>query len=81
MGKIMVVLSILVLIMVLAACAFGCGWVTGRPMVNAWFTALIFATFFVVLALGVLISWKLACPISDKWLDVKCLESVLSFGF
>lgn len=47
----------------------------------ARFLILIFGALLIVSLLGVLISWKMACPGTDKWINLDCLKRADLFGW
>ena len=73
----MLIWSLLFLVTALALYGSSFGWITGHPVKDAKFMALIFVALFLVSALCIGISVKMACPASDKWLNLPCFHSGL----
>jgi hypothetical protein len=73
----MVVISLLFFAAALIACAIGFGWVTGKPVQNSKFIAVILTAFLFGSLFNIALSIKLSCPVPDQMLDLECLKAGL----
>lgn len=74
MNEAMIAFLALLFLLLMAGIAHRWGWVTGKPAANARFFGIIIGAMYIVVLLGLLLSWKLACPVPDAWLSLECLR-------
>ena len=76
----MMALSFVFLIAAMAMAIIGFRRVTGRQETDVKLIAGIFTAFLLVSLTCVLISWRLACPVPNKWFNLDCLTASSVFG-
>jgi hypothetical protein len=71
----MLILAAIFLFLALIAFADRLGWITGKPVINAGYYGAIITVLFIMVLFCIVLTWKLACPVSDKWLNLECFEA------
>jgi hypothetical protein len=65
------------LFIALLAYADRLGWITGKPVIDAGYFGLIITALCIMFLLCFLLTWKLQCPIPDKWINLDCFKLAL----
>lgn len=76
----MLVVALFLFVLALAAGADRFGWVTGKPVINAGYFGGIITVLLLIFLFCAGLTWKLACPGSEKWMSYDCFKAA-NFGW